>query len=131
MHKRKNDKKKFWGKNKSEKNIRYIVHSDVVSPVVTPVSHDREKYFVTFIDDFSDFICVYMIKGKNEVTNYFKEYTKLVQSKCNTKISVLRCDNGGEYISREFKEFCAGKKTFIDYTTPYTLQLNEKSERYN
>lgn len=55
----------------------------------------------------------------------------MVQSKFNVKIATLRCDNGREYISDKLKEFCRNNGTVIDYTVPYTPELNGKAERLN
>lgn len=90
-----------------------------------------DKYFVIFIDDYSSFIYVYMIKNKSEVFNCFKEYAQLVQTKFNKRISVLRCDNGREYVSGDMIRYCKENGTFIDYTIPYTPQQNGKTERFN
>lgn len=58
---------------KGSNSIIEIIHSDVCGPI-NPISHDDNKYFVTFIDDYSNFVCVYIIKNKSEVFNCFKEY---------------------------------------------------------
>ena len=42
----------------------------------------------------------------------------------------IRCDNGGEFISKEFKDFCSNMGIRIEYTSPYTSQQNGRSERY-
>ncbi|GJQ73159.1 form3 [Trypoxylus dichotomus] len=55
----------------------------------------------------------------------------MVQSNINSKIAVLRCDNGSEYIISELKNSCRDNGTFIDYPTPYAPQQNGKAERYN
>ena len=36
----------------------------------------------------------------------FKEFKALVENKTEKKIKVLRTDNGGEFCSKEFEEFC-------------------------
>lgn len=61
----------------------------------------------------------------------FVEYAEMVQTKFNKRIAVLRCDNGGEYKSQDFKLFCKKNGTVIDFTNPYTPEQNGKSERYN
>lgn len=119
-----------FGSREKGKRVLEIVHSDVVGPI-TPVAHDGSRFFVTFIDDHTNFVCVYPIKTKGEVFKCFKEYVKLVTTKFNTKISTFRCDNGGEYNSSDFKGFCQGNGIFIDYSTPYTPEQNGKAERYN
>ena len=50
-----------------------IVHSDVCVPMhVNSFRHSR--YYVTFIDDYSRYTCVYFIKRKSEVLETFKEF---------------------------------------------------------
>lgn len=107
-----------------------IIHSDVCGPI-SPISYDGSKYFVTFMDEFTHFVMVYCIKSKNEVLSKFKEYVKLVHNKFNVKVHKLRCDNGGEFSSHEFKSFCSNEGIILDYTTAYTPELNGKSERLN
>lgn len=119
-----------FGTRKKSKDILEIVHSDVCGPI-DPISHDGDKYFVTFIDDFSNFICVYMLKNKSDVFSCFKEYIQMVQTKFNKRVSTLCCDNGREYVSRDMLQYCKSNGTFIDYTIPYTPQQNGKAERFN
>lgn len=47
------------------------------------------------------------------------------------KISKMKADNGGEYISKEFKHFCEKKGIDILYTVLYNPQMNPVSERLN
>lgn len=119
----------FGSRTKAKEELE-IIHSDVCGPI-NPNSHSGNKYFVTFIDDFSNFVCVYMLKNKSEVFSVFMEYAQMVQTKFKRRIATLRCDNGGEYISHDFKTFCKRNGTVIDYTNPYTPEQNGKSERFN
>lgn len=66
-----------------------IVHTDVCGPI-DPFTWDKKKYIITFIDDFTHFVMVYLIEGKFEVTETVKEYTNQVETKWNLKISKLR-----------------------------------------
>lgn len=118
-----------FGTRTKAKRVLEIIHSDVVGPV-SPLAHDGSQYFVQFIDDYSKFTCVYLMKQKNEV-DYFKEYVQMVETKFNSKISVLRCDNGKEYIPYDLQEFCKRNGIIIDYTCPYTPEQNSKAERHN
>jgi hypothetical protein len=43
-----------------------LVHSDVMGPMA-PKSKGGSRYVVTFIDDFSQYVSVYMLKAKSEV----------------------------------------------------------------
>ena len=56
-----------------------LVHTDVwgISPVI---SHHHNKYFVTFIDDFTRFTWVYFLRSKSEVFNAFKTFHALIET---------------------------------------------------
>ncbi len=81
-----------------------LVHTDVCQ--VNNLSYNGRKYFVTFLDDFSNFSFVYPISYKSEVLSKFKEYHTLVTNKFNRGISRLRCDSGTEYLNENFRDFC-------------------------
>jgi len=115
---------------KRTKHILELVHNDVFGPVKVP-SLGKSVYYVSFIDDFSRNKWIYFLKKKSEVFDRFKEFKALVENQTEKKIKVLRIDNGGEFCSKEFEEFC--KKCGIAWqkTTPYTPQQNAVAERMN
>lgn len=47
------------------------------------------------------------------------------------KILKLRSDNGGEYVSHDFQNFCKDEGIIMDYRVPYTPQQNGIAERMN
>lgn len=48
------------------------------------------------------------MKTKDEVIDKFQEFKALAKNSTGKKIKVLRSDNGGDYTSNEFKDFCKG-----------------------
>jgi hypothetical protein len=52
------------------------------------------KYFVTFIDDFSRKVWVYVLKTKDQVPSVFKQFQVSVERETEKKIKCLRTDNG-------------------------------------
>jgi hypothetical protein len=60
-----------------------------------------------------------------------KQYEAAATARFSEKICKFRCDNGGEYVSNELKEFFAKKGIQIEYTIPYSPALNVVSERMN
>ena len=90
-----------------------------------------DRYFVSFTDDYTHFSVLYVIKQKTEVFEKFKEYVAMCTAKFNTKISILRADNGGEYTSERFKSFCAKKGIQLNCTVPYSPEQNGVAERFN
>ena len=72
-----------------------LIFSDVWGPAVETVG--RKKYYVSFIDDFSKFTWVYLIKHKSEVFQKFHDFQNLVERQFDRKILALQTDWGGEY----------------------------------
>ena len=117
------------GRHTSE-GILYYIHSDVWGPSPT-ISYGRSSYFVTFIDDFSRKVWFYMLKSKADVFTVFKQFRTLVEKSTGKSIKCLRTDNGGEFMSMEFENYC--KEFVIDRhkTITYTPQRNGLTERKN
>ena len=107
-----------------------IVHMDLVGPMETVGIYD-EKYILVIVDDYTKFTMAYPIESKSETFNYIRKYEALVTAKFGTKIARIRCDNGGEFISNDFRQFCDEKGIEIDYSVPYVHELNGTVERKN
>jgi transposase InsO family protein len=88
-------------------------------------------YYVSFIDDYSCKTWLYLLKSKDEVFNKFKEFKALIENLSERKIKILRSDNGGEYTSKEFVNFCKDVGIKRELTTPYNPQQNGVAERKN
>jgi transposase InsO family protein len=73
----------------------------------------------------------YFLKAKDEVFNKFQEFKALVENLSGRKIKILRSDNGGEYPSNEFKDFCKEARIKRELTTPDNPQQNGVEERKN
>ena len=89
------------------------------------------RYFLTFIDDFSRFTFVYLIKEKSEVIDKFKDFLHFVKNQYGKSIKVLRSDNGGEYVSNEFSNLLRNNGIKHETTIPYTPEQNGVAERKN
>jgi hypothetical protein len=61
---------------------------------------------VFFIDDFSHFRAVYLLKHKLEVFDAFKKFKAWAENLTGQRMGSLHEDKGGEYMSREFEAFC-------------------------
>lgn len=118
--------------NSREKATRplQIIHTDVCGPI-NPNTWDGNRYFVTFLDDYTHFTMVYLIKNKDEVPSKIKQYTERIEAKWNKRISKIRCDNGREFINNQVVTWCENKGIELDTTVTYTPQLNGKAERLN
>jgi len=126
----KNSRKKFPSSNNRAEGILDIIHSDVCCKMSTP-SIGNYFYYATFIDDYSRKTWIYLLKTKDEVFDKFVEFKASVENLTGRKIKVPRTDNGGEYTSNEFKDFCKGEGIKRELTTPYTPQQNGIAKRKN
>ena len=52
-------------------------------------------------------VWIYFLKNKSDVFATFKRWKVEVENQTSQKVKSLRFDNGGEYDSHEFKDFCA------------------------
>lgn len=107
-----------------------LVHSDVMGPI-KPVSKGGAKFVVIFVDDFSRMVFVIPIKAKSEVFERFKAFTTMVATQYGAKVRCIRSDNGGEYTSKRFNQFCASTGIIHQTSAPYSPQQNGLAERMN
>ena len=61
----------------------------------------------------------------------FQEFKALVENQTRRRIRALRSNNGGEYTSKEFDEFCRQEGIRRQLTVPYTPEQNEVAEGKN
>jgi hypothetical protein len=102
-----------------------LVFSDVWGPA--PESVGRKKIYVSFIDDFSKFSWIYLLKHKSEVFQRFTEFQTMVERLFDTKIIAMQTDWGGEY---QRLNFFFTKLGIIHYVScPHAHQQNGPPER--
>ena len=77
-------------------------------------------YYAIFVDDFSRKTWIYFLKKKDEVFKWFRSFKSFVENQRGKKIKILRTDNGPEYESNEFNDFCKDigikRQTIVPYT---------------
>jgi hypothetical protein len=117
---------------KVERNSQLLklVHSDICE-INGMLTRGGKRYFITFIDDYSHFTYVYLLRTKDEAFGKFKEFKKMVENQKERQIKVLRSDRGGEYFSKEFSTFCEENEIIQQMTAPCTPQHNGLAERKN
>nr|KYP36396.1 Retrovirus-related Pol polyprotein from transposon TNT 1-94 [Cajanus cajan] len=89
------------------------------------------SYFLTIIDDFTRRVWLYVLKDKTETYKKFRDWYTLIQNQLETKLKVLRTDNGLEFLSEQFAEFCRNQGIKRHRTVPHTPQQNGLAERMN
>lgn len=106
-----------------------LVHSDVVQMDV--LSNGGNRYFVTFLDDYSRKLWFYPMKNKTETLDKFKLFKTTAEGESNQKVLSLRTDNGGEYIGKLFQEYLRQENVRHQLTVPYNPEQNGAAERPN
>ena len=71
------------------------------------------------------------MQKKSETFSKFYEFNSLVEKESGKQVKVLRSDNGGEFISGEFKEFCSTEGIRRELIAPHNPQQNGVAERKN
>lgn len=88
-------------------------------------------YFVTFLDVFTHFAVVFMLRKKSEVFEKFKEYEAMASTHFGSRIRSFLCDNGREFVNGDFLNFCKEKGIRVVNTVAYNHQQNGRAERLN
>ncbi|KAL6339591.1 hypothetical protein AAG906_034676 [Vitis piasezkii] len=79
-----------------------LVHTNLWGPTSTPSSHGH-RYYIHFIDAYSRFTWIYMLKHKSEAFQVFLHFKSQVELQIGHKIKVVQSDWGGEY--RSFTQY--------------------------
>ena len=88
-------------------------------------------YYITFINDFSRKTWIYFLKNKDEAFKWFRTFKDLVENQSGKKIKILRTDNGIEYESNEFDDYCREVGIKRETTMEYIPEQNGVAERKN
>ncbi len=109
-----------------------LVHSDLCGPI-TPASKGGAKYIATFLDDYTKFSVIRLLKRKSDMTAVMPEVFNFLERQCNGNYSVkaLRTDNGTEYVNDEVTLYLSSNGIVHQTSNPYTPQQNGKAERLN
>ncbi|KAE8656318.1 Nodulation-signaling pathway 2 protein [Hibiscus syriacus] len=102
-----------------------LIFSDLWGP--PHVASNGYRYYVTFIDAFTRFTWLYLLKDKAQAVEAFKGFHKLVTNQFGGSIKALQSDWGGEY--RVFSVLLAKSGIVHRLTCPHTSEQNGVVER--
>ncbi|GKB84573.1 ribonuclease H-like domain-containing protein [Tanacetum coccineum] len=83
-----------------------IVHSDLWTSPIPSLS--GFKYYVLFLDHYSQYVWVYPLVHKSDVLSKFVLFRTFVRTQFKSKIKSFQCDHGGEFDNQ------ALHKLFVD-----------------
>ena len=98
---RKMTKRPFMGKSYRAKEPLELIHLNLCGSINVIVIGGF-KYFISFIDDYSRYDYLYLMKHKSKAFEKFKEYKAEVENLLSKKIKILLSDGGGEYMNLRF-----------------------------
>ena len=104
-----------------------LVHSDICGPI-NPKSIGGAKYFITFIDDATRKVWVYVLKSRDGVFQKFPHFKAMMEKQSGEKLKSLRSDNGGEYKSEIFQNCCKNEVSHKSLLLP-TLRIKMELRR--
>jgi hypothetical protein len=100
-----------------------LVHSDVWGPAPF-TTEGGFRYFVIFVDDYSRFTWIYLLKHRSDLVSIFQTFHKMIQTQFSRTIKVFRSDNAQEYHDKSFLSILDSNGTLPHYSCPYTSQQN-------
>jgi hypothetical protein len=87
----------------------------------------RNKYYVSFIDDFSKFTWIYLLKHMSEVFKKIWEFQNLIERLFDKKILAIQTHWGGEY--QKLNTFFHQVGISHHVSCPYAHQQNGSNKR--
>ena len=120
----------FMAKGYRAKEQLELVHSDLCGPM-TIQTRGGFEYFITFIDDYSRYGYIYLMRRKSEAFEKFKEYRTKMEKRLNKCLKTLRSDRGGEYILGEFRDYLSEQGITSQLSAPGVPQQNGVEKRMN
>jgi transposase InsO family protein len=124
----KQTKTRFKSKEYSMTRPLEIMHTDLVGPTTTK-GLNGEKYFMLLVNDYIRMTAVFFLKNKSEAFENFKIYKEMVENEIDSKIKCLRSDNGGEFNSKEFMDYCSSHGIKRQFSIARAPQQNGVVER--
>jgi transposase InsO family protein len=87
------------------------------------------RYFVIFVDDFSRYTCVFLMKSRYKLLDIYRNFAKMVETQFSKRIKAFRYDNVLEYTQQAFQNILKHYGTAPHLSCPGTSQQNGRAER--
>src|SRR5258708_6813170 len=107
-----------------------LVHSDLWGPALVQTITGT-RYVITFTDDKSRWVWVAFLKRKSEAFTAFKEWLIFAEKQTGQQLYIFHTDNGGEFLTKEWRQMLKDRGIHHETTSPYTPEQNGDAERQN
>jgi Integrase core domain len=122
------------------KDKQTSIRTDICGPFPT-ATRNGYVYFINFIDNYSRYGYIYLIKEKTQALDTFKSFKSEVELQLNKMIKDIKSDHGGEYYGRSdgsgeqcpmpFAKFLEGNEIVPQYTMSGSPTMNDVAKRRN
>ncbi len=112
------------------KDILDLVHSDLWGPAPIQSLHGY-RYLYTFTDDAKHWVWVYFLWRKSEAFEVFKDWLVEQERATGRKLKKYQVNNGGEFITNEWKKFMREHGIHFQTSSPNTPEQNGIAESLN
>ena len=85
--------------------------------------------FVIFMNDFFRYTWIYLFKNRYELSQIYRDFTKMIETQFSKPIKVFRSDNAQEYKAHEFASILHQFGTVPHSSYAGTSQQNGRVER--
>jgi len=96
-----------------------LVHSNIWGPAPTP-SSSGFLYYVSFIDDFSRYTWVYLLKHRSEISVAYQAFTAMILTQFGARIKTFISDCAKEYLSSTMRSIMSSHGTIFQQSCPHS-----------
>ena len=111
--------------------LLHRVSADLHGPIHTEAFPSRARYWMPFVDEASGYVTLALLRSKDGAFEAFQKYKALAENQTSCRIKHLRDDKGGEFVSKNFQEFCDAAGIVREHTIRATPEQNGRVERVN
>lgn len=105
------------------------VHCDICGPL--PLGYGNFTYYILFIDCYSRFITLFLMKSRNEALPLFLQFQATAERFCGQQIKLLRVDNAPELVQGQMAAHCKDHGISYEKTVPDSPPQNGVAEHTN
>lgn len=106
------------------------VHLDLCGPISIS-GLGNKRYFLLMTDDYSRFRWVTCLHSKDQTFSVVEQFFAATANQYSSTISELHCDNGTEFVKKQFQDFLAEKGCRMVTSAPSHHSQNGIAERAN